>query len=84
MSCIYLFSSFPLELAGHSIGKADCSKEGPLLFEERGHPSEQTFHQDSFRVKMQTPHTEVVSGTVFFGEFLCFWFSFVQGSLPLF
>ena len=46
--------------------KADCSTEGPLLLEGRGHPSEQTFHQDSHRVKMQTPHVEVVFGITSF------------------
>lgn len=73
---IFLFFSLYLELAGHNMDKTDCSTEGPLLSEGRGYPSEQTFHQDSFRVKRQTPHMEVVSGITSFLVNVCV-FSFV-------
>lgn len=73
---IFLFFSLYLELAGHNMDKTDCSTEGPLLSEGRGCPSEQTFHQDSFRVKRQTPHMEVVSGITSFLVNVCV-FSFV-------
>lgn len=39
--------------------KVNCSREGPLPLEGGGHPSEQTLHQDLFRVKMRTPRKEV-------------------------
>lgn len=39
--------------------KAVGSTEGPPLFRGEGYPSEQT-QSDSYRVKMQTPHTAMV------------------------